>query len=90
MNICPFKKFKNALGVPNRGVHKFHILGTAMFDYLLTIMMAFLSSYFFTRSFGVVYYCMVYNGNLQPYIIWCKDGCFTRFGYSLLKIARAD
>ena len=46
MNICPFKKFKNALGVPNRGVHKFHILGTAMFDYLLTIMMAFLSSYF--------------------------------------------
>ena len=46
MNICPFKKFKNALGVRNRGVHKFHILGTAMFDYLLTIMMAFLSSYF--------------------------------------------
>lgn len=45
MNICPFKKFKNALGVPNRGVHKFHILGTAMFDYLLTIMMAFISSY---------------------------------------------
>ncbi len=46
MNICPFKKFKNVLGVPNQGVHKFHILGTAAFDYFLTIMMAFLSSYF--------------------------------------------
>ena len=46
MNICPFKKFKNVLGVPNKGVHKFHILGTAAFDYFLTIMMAFLSSYF--------------------------------------------
>ena len=45
MNICPFKKFKNVLGVPNKGVHQFHILGTAMFDYLLTIMMAFISSY---------------------------------------------
>ena len=33
------------LGVPNKGVHQFHILGTAMFDYLLTIMMAFISSY---------------------------------------------
>jgi hypothetical protein len=45
MNICPFKKFKNALGVPNKGVHRIHILGTAAFDYFLTIIMAFISSY---------------------------------------------
>lgn len=43
---CPFKKFKNLLGQPNKGVHQFKILNTSMVDYFLTLMLAFVISYF--------------------------------------------
>ena len=46
MNLCPFKKFKHALGTAGKGVHRLRILDTALVDYLLTLMMAFLSAYF--------------------------------------------
>jgi len=45
MNLCPFKKFKTALGIPGKGIHRFRILDTAIFDYVLTIVMAFISAY---------------------------------------------
>jgi len=45
MSFCPFKKFKNALGIPKRGVHSYRILGTAAVDYVLTLMAAFVTSY---------------------------------------------
>jgi hypothetical protein len=45
MTLCPFKKFKNALGVPGKGIHRFRLMNTAIFDYILTIIMAILSSY---------------------------------------------
>ncbi len=42
---CPFSKFKNVLGEAGKGVHSFKILDTAMVDYFLTIMLAFVFSY---------------------------------------------
>lgn len=45
MNYCPFKRFKNSLGVAGKGIHQFRLLDTAAFDYILTIVMAFLSSF---------------------------------------------
>lgn len=46
MNYCPFKKFKNILGEPNKGIHKYKILNTSMVDYFLTLILAFIISYF--------------------------------------------
>jgi hypothetical protein len=43
--MCPFSKFKNAFGVAGEGLHKFKILNTAMVDYFLTIIFAFLLAY---------------------------------------------
>ena len=45
MNLCPFKKFKTVLGIPGKGIHRFRILDTAIFDYVFTIVMAFISAY---------------------------------------------
>tara|TARA_A100001011_G_scaffold377230_1_gene440636 strand:- start:2735 stop:2983 length:249 start_codon:yes stop_codon:yes gene_type:complete len=39
--MCPFSKYKHILGIPGKGLHKYNILGTAIFDYVLTIILAF-------------------------------------------------
>ena len=48
MNLCPFHKYKDILGVPFKGVHKFRFLNTAIVDYILTIILAILTTYFTT------------------------------------------
>jgi hypothetical protein len=48
MNLC---KYKNALGQPNKGVHSYKFLGISIVDVILTIILAFLISYFFKTSF---------------------------------------
>jgi len=47
MNLC---KYKNILGSPNKGVHSYRFFGLAIFDTILTIIVAILISYFFKVS----------------------------------------
>lgn len=42
---CPFIKFKDDLGVPGTGLHKFKILDTSMFDYWFTIVLSYIWAY---------------------------------------------
>ena len=44
--ICIFEKYKNIFGKPNKGLHKFRIINTAAIDYILTIIIAIITSYF--------------------------------------------
>jgi len=46
MKFCPFKKFKDALGIPGKGIHSYRILDTAIVDYAMTLIVAFLTAYF--------------------------------------------
>jgi hypothetical protein len=46
MNICPFSKYKNILGTIGEGVHKYKFLNTSIVDYLLTIVVACITTYF--------------------------------------------
>jgi divalent metal cation (Fe/Co/Zn/Cd) transporter len=39
---CPFSKFRNIFGVPGKGVHAIKFKGTSLFDYFLTIVLAFI------------------------------------------------
>jgi hypothetical protein len=48
MNLC---KYKNALGEPGKGIHSYRLFGVAIADVLMTIVGAFLISYFFKLSF---------------------------------------
>ena len=45
---CPFdlSKYKNIFGKPGTGVHQYKFKGTAIVDYLATIVVAFLITYF--------------------------------------------
>ena len=46
MNVCPFSKYKNALGVIGMGIHKYKFLNTAIADYIFTIIAACITTYF--------------------------------------------
>ena len=48
MSLC---KYKNALGIPNEGMHSYRFLGLAIVDVIMTIILAILISYFFKISF---------------------------------------
>ena len=42
----PLKKYKDIFGKPGEGIHKYRFLGTAISDYLLTILAAVIITYF--------------------------------------------
>ena len=44
-------KFKNILGEPNKGIHKYRVFNIAFVDVILTVIVAFLISYFFKLNF---------------------------------------
>ena len=48
MNLC---KYKNALGVPKKGIHSYRLFGLAIADVIMTIIGAFLISYFTKQKF---------------------------------------
>lgn len=45
MSVCPFKKYKNIFGESEKGVHSIRLVGTAMVDYILTILLAIFISW---------------------------------------------
>lgn len=48
MSLC---KYKNVLGLPNKGIHSYRLFGVAIADVIMTIIGAWLISYFFKISF---------------------------------------
>lgn len=44
-------KYKDILGEPGKGVHSYRIMNIAVVDVILTILVAFLISYFFKFNF---------------------------------------
>ena len=48
MNLC---KYKNALGIPRKGIHSYRFFGLAIADVIMTIIGAFLIAYFTEQNF---------------------------------------
>ena len=44
-------KYKDSLGIPNKGIHSYRFLNLAIMDVIMTIIAAMLISYFFKKSF---------------------------------------
>ena len=62
---CLFSKYKNILGVPGKGVHKYQFLDTAIVDYIFTILGAIITTYFiFLFIFFIIYFDVLNFGNL--------------------------
>ena len=47
-------KYKDILGKPNEGIHKYRIFNIAIFDVLLTIFVAFIISFFSKINFFLI------------------------------------
>ena len=48
MSLC---KYKNILGIPNKGLHSYRFMNVAIVDVIMTIIAAILISYLFNTSF---------------------------------------
>jgi len=48
MDLC---KYKNALGIPKKGIHSYRVFGLAIADVIMTIIGAFLIAYFTKQNF---------------------------------------
>ena len=46
MSSFDLSKYKNIFGPPGKGVHQYKFKGTAIVDYLVTILLAFLITYY--------------------------------------------
>lgn len=46
-------KYKNILGEPNKGIHSYRIFNIAIFDVILTILLALFISYIFKFNFWI-------------------------------------
>ena len=42
---CIFKKYKNIFGMPGKGVHSIRFAGTALVDYVLTLLVAIITTF---------------------------------------------
>ena len=51
MDLC---KYKNALGIPKKGVHSYRFFGLAIADVIMTIIGAFIIAYFTKQKFVYV------------------------------------
>lgn len=43
---CIYSKYRDIFGMPNKGVHSYKIAGSAIVDYILTIIASILIAYF--------------------------------------------
>jgi hypothetical protein len=44
---CLFSRYKHILGVPNKGIHKYRFMNTAIIDVFFTIIIAIITTYLF-------------------------------------------
>ena len=59
MYLC---KYKNALGEPKKGIHSYRIFNSAIADVVMTIILAYIISYFMKISFIYVLICLFIVG----------------------------
>jgi hypothetical protein len=69
MNLC---KYKNILGKPNKGIHSYRIFNIAIADVIMTIIAAFLISYFFNFPFFITLIILFILGIILHHIFCVK------------------
>jgi hypothetical protein len=55
-------KYKNSLGEPGKGVHSYRLLNVAIVDVVMTIVGAFIISYFFNYNFLYITFLFFFLG----------------------------
>ena len=66
--FCILKKYRDILGIPGKGLHRIKFRGTAIVDYILTIIVATNNiGYWFSSC--IINNHLVYNWYIKPYLI---------------------
>lgn len=76
--ICPFRKYKHALGVPGQGIHRHRFMGMAVMDYIMTIIAAFVT----TLLFGIpleLSTALWFVGGIILHILFCVPTQTTKY-----------
>lgn len=60
--MCIFKNLKDVFGKPGEGIHSYRFFGIAIVDFGLTLLVAFLISYFFNLSFITISFILFLLG----------------------------
>ena len=60
MNLC---KYKNALGVPDKGIHSYRLFGVAIADVIMTVISSSVNFLFFKNFFYKNFDCIIFIGN---------------------------
>ena len=65
-------KYKDALGKPNEGIHKYRIFNIAIVDVLLTFFVAFIISFFSKINFFIILILLFIAGIILHRIFWVR------------------
>ena len=65
-------KYKDSLGKPRKGIHKYRIFNIAIVDVLLTLLLAGVISYLFHSNFFIVLIIVFLIGILLHYLFCVK------------------
>jgi Na+/melibiose symporter-like transporter len=68
MDLC---KYKNALGVPGKGIHSYRLFGVAIADVIMTIIGALLISFFFKTKFVYTLVVVVFVLGIVLHRLFC-------------------
>lgn len=74
---CPYA---NLLGVPGQGVHSPRIFGYARNDFIATILVALITSYFYNISFILSFFLWFSAGEILHYVFGTQTAFLTTLG----------
>lgn len=58
-NLCNYRKI---FGIPKSGIHKYRIFNLAVVDILLTLLLAFIISYYFKiQIYKSIFFCFLFG-----------------------------
>jgi len=78
MLTCIFEKYKDSLGKPGEGIHKYRFLNTAIMDYVMSIIMAIILAYL-TKVPLVLTTIGVFAAGLLSHVLFCVNTNTVRF-----------
>jgi len=70
-------KYKDSLGKPNEGVHKYKVFGISIVDTLMTAILALIISLIFKLNFWIVFLIALIIGEILHYL-FCVDTGFLK------------
>ena len=77
---CPYKY---VLGIPGEGFHSTRIFGYALYDILLTFVLAGITAYFSKNNFFIHLIFWLVIGEILHYLFGTQTAFFTKMGFDV-------